>query len=202
DHIPICAHDADISTRVTEKGPITGDYTQYSFAFLDSFVRLSDGEKVPSVEQVLNAFIDSTSLKYMWLDVKGDPGIFEYLEPIVRKAYSRASKANRQVIIFADLTSTQVIAEFKAWPSYSSLPTICETSLDDVIQNHCQYWGPRYSLGLLTDDVAKAHSLGIKVLSWTLNDESLIQDYLSHGNFDGFITDYPSYVVYNFYTMF
>jgi glycerophosphoryl diester phosphodiesterase len=202
DHVPICAHDDFVDTRVTEKTPLTGDYIQYNFAFLDSFVTLLDGEKIPTVEQVLNAFVDSTTLKYFWLDIKGDPDIFKYLEPIVRGAYARAAKANRNIEIIGDLTSDEVISEFKSWPSYNSLPTLCEVSLDDAIQYNCKYWGPRYSLGLLPDDVARAHNLGIKVLSWTLNDKNLIYDYLVNGHFDGFISDYPAYVVYDFYTLY
>jgi len=53
----------------------------------------------------------------------------------------------------------------------------------------------------LLDQVAKAHSLGIKVLTWTLDDKNLIEDYLQNGKFDGFITDFPAYVVYDFYTL-
>jgi glycerophosphoryl diester phosphodiesterase len=202
DHVPICAHDASIDTRVTEKGPLSGEYIQYSFAFLESSVRLTDGEKIPSVEQVLNSFIDSTTLKYMWLDIKGDPDIFKYLEPVVRRAYAKADKANRKLVIFADLTSDEVISEFKSWAGYDSLPTMSELSLDDAIQHNCQYWGPRYSLGLLLNEVEKAHSHGIKVLSWTLNDKNLILDYMTNGKFDGFISDYPAYVVYDYYTTF
>ena len=201
DSVPICVHDEDIEPRVTEKGPVSGDYNQYTFSFLDSFVRLTDGEKIPSVKQVLDAFVDSTTLTYFWLDIKGDPNIFEYLEPVVREAYDRATRTGRQVVIFADLTTEAVIREFKAWPSYADLPTLCEVSLDDAIQNRCAYWGPRYSLGLLTDQVEKAHSQGLKVFSWTLNDKALIDDYLANGKFDGFITDYPAYVVYDYYTM-
>jgi glycerophosphoryl diester phosphodiesterase len=202
DHIPICAHDASIDLRVTEKGPLSGEYIQYDFAFLDSSVRLSDGEKITSVEQVLNVFIDSTTLKYMWLDIKGDPDIFKYLEPLVRSAYEKAAKVNRKIVIITDLTSDEVIAEYESWPSYNSLPTMSELSLDNAILHNCKYWGPRYSLGLLLDEVDKAHSLGIKVLSWTLNDKNLISDYLINGKFDGFISDYPAYVVYDFYTLF
>jgi glycerophosphoryl diester phosphodiesterase len=202
DHIPICVHDADIETRVTKKGPISGDYDQFDYEILDSLVRLTDDEKVPSVEEVLNDFIDSTTMHYMWLDIKGDPGIFEYLEPVVRNAYARAAKQKRDIIIISDLTSDEVVAEYKAWPAYDSLPTLCEISLDAAINNHCQYWGPRYTLGLLTDQVQQAHSLGIKVLSWTLDDKTLIHDYLVNGQFDGFISDYPAYVVYDYYTLF
>jgi len=202
DHVPICAHDADIETRVTERGPVCGNYNQYSFAFLDSFVRLSDGERIASVQQLLDAFVDSTTMKYLWLDIKGDPNVFEYLEPIVREAYSRAARQGRDVVIFADLTTPEVIAEYVAWPAYSGLPSVCEISLDEAVQHHCRYWGPRYSLGLLLDQVEKAHGLGMKVFSWTLNDKDLISDYLANGKFDGFITDYPAYVVYDYYTMY
>lgn len=202
DHIPICVHDASVNTRVTEKGPLLGDYIHYNFDFLNSSVKLSDGERIPSVEQVLNAFIDSTTLKYMWLDIKGDPDIFKYLETVVRNAYAKAAMVNRKVEIITDLTSDAVISEFMKCPSYSSLPTMSELSLDDAILHECKYWGPRYSLGLLLGDVDKAHGLGKKIVSWTLNDKILILDYMVNGKFDGFISDYPAYVVYDFYTIF
>ena len=55
----------------------------------------------------------------------------------------------------------------------------------------------KITLGLATF----GHGLGMKVFSWTLNDRTIILDYLKNGNFDGFISDYPAYVVYDYYTM-
>jgi glycerophosphoryl diester phosphodiesterase len=202
DNIPICIHNKSIDILLTKKSPLSGDYIQYSFAFLQNYIQLVDGQKIPSVEQVLQAFIDSTTMKYMWLDIKGDPDIFKYLEPVVRNAYAYAATKGRTVVIIADIPSQKVIDEFKAWPSYSDLPTMCELSLQDAIDLTCEYFGPRYTLGLLLDDVNKAHSLGIKVYSWTLNDKSIIHDYLVNGKFDGFITDYPAYAVYDYYTIY
>ena len=202
DHVPICMHDGDINIRLTEKGPLSGNYNQYNFAFLEEFIPLIDGQKIPSLAQALEAFVDSTSLTYFWMDIKGDPGIFEYLEPVVRNAYALAAEKNRNVVIFADMPTKDVIAEYQAWPAYADLPTMCETSLQDVIDNKSEYYGPRYTEGLLLDDVEKAHSMGIKVVSWTLNDKTLILNYLQNGKFDGFISDYPAYVVYDYYTLF
>ena len=200
DHVPICIHDGSINTRINEKGPLSGDFIQYDFPFLTRYIRLVDGEQIPSVEQVLTAFIDSTSMTHMWLDIKGDPGIFKYLEPVVRNAYSHAAAVNRTVVIFADLPTKSVIKEYQTQPSYASLPTMCELSLQDVMDNHCQYYGPRFSEGLLLAEVEKAHSLGIQVLSWTLNDKNIISNYIQNGKFDGVISDYPAYVVYDYYT--
>ena len=202
DNIPICIHDPSIDIRLTLKGPLSGDYDQYSFSLLSEYIRLIDGQKIPSVEQVLDAFVTKTDLKYLWLDIKGNTGIFKYLEPLVKAAYAKAATLNRKVVIFADLPSQDVIDEYQTQPSYYPLPTMCELALQDVIDNKCQYWGPRYSEGLLLDEIEQAHSLGIKVFSWTLNDKDLITNYLQNGKFDGFISDYPAYVVYDYYTMF
>jgi glycerophosphoryl diester phosphodiesterase len=202
DHVPICMHDGAINIRLTEKSPLTGDYSQYTFSFLETYIRLIDGQKIPSLEQVLDVVIDSTNLKYFWMDIKGDPDIFKYLEPIVRNANAKAAGENRNLTIIADMPSKDVIEEYQAWPPYHDLTTMCEQSLQDVIDNQSEYWGPRFSEGLLLDDVSKAHSMGISVISWTLNDANLILNYLQNGKFDGFISDYPAYVVYDFYTLF
>jgi glycerophosphoryl diester phosphodiesterase len=202
DNVPICIHDPTINTRLTVKGPLSGSFDQYPFSMLSEYVRLIDGQKIPSVEQVLTAFVESTNLKYLWFDIKGNPGIFKYMEPIVRNAYERAAVLNRDVVIFAGLPSADVIAEFQSQSTYATLPTLCELEVQDVIDNHCQFWGPRYSRGTLLSEVDQLHSMGVKVFSWTLNDRSLIQNYFENGKFDGFISDYPAYVVYEFYTRF
>lgn len=202
DNVPICVHDPSINIRLTQKGPLLGNYDQYSFQFLRDFITLVDGEKIPSVEEVLKIVVDSTNLKYVWLDIKGNPGVFGYLEPVVRAANARATAKGRNVVIFTGLPSTDVIDEYKAQPSYATLSTLCELSIDCALENGSKYFGPRYSQGLLLDDVDRAHANGIKVISWTLNDKNIIRNYLKNGRFDGFITDYPAYAVYDYYTTF
>jgi glycerophosphoryl diester phosphodiesterase len=203
DNVPITMHDANINISLTQKSPITGDFNQYSFAFLEQNIRLIDGQKIPSLDQCLTNFIDSTTMKYFWMDIKGDDGIFEALLPVVQKAYAHAATVGRTIIVYADLPSKTVIGQFQAFPAYraSGLPSMCELTYQDVVDNGCIYWGPRYSRGLLLSDVEQAHAAGIKVISWTLNDKALIENYMANGQFDGFISDYPCYVVYDFYTM-
>lgn len=212
DHVPILIHDPSINTRLTKKGPIFGYWDQYSFAFISQYVELIDGQRVPSVEQALTAFIDSTTMKYFWMDIKGNPEVFKYLEPVVRAGYERAVAKGRDVVIFAGLPNSGVIDELNKQPTYKSgnpayayadpLPTLAEETIDKAIATGSQFFGPRYTLGLLLPDVQKAHDNGIKVVAWTLNARGLIVNYLENGQFDGFITDYPAYVVYEFYTRF
>ena len=203
DQVPIMMHDGNIDIRLTQKSPISGDYNQYKFDFLEDYIRLVDGQKIPSLDQCLTAFIDSTTMKYFWMDIKGDPGVFQALLPVVQKAYAHAASVGREIVVYADMPSTTVISQFQSYPEYraSGLPTMCELTYQDVVDNGCTRWGPRYSRGLLLSDVATAHAAGIKVISWTLNQKSLIDNYIQNGQFDGFISDYPCYVVYDFYTM-
>jgi glycerophosphoryl diester phosphodiesterase len=204
DSVPICMHDSYIDIRLTKKSALAGSYIQFGFNFLEDYIQLIDGQKIPSLDQVCTAFIDSTTMKYLWMDVKGDEGIFEALLPVVQKAYAHAAAVGREVVIYADMPSTTVIGQFQAYPPYreSGLPTMCELTYQDVLDNGCTRWGPRYSRGLLLDEVAQAHAHNprINVISWTLNDKGLIKNYIENGQFDGFISDFPAYVVYDFYT--
>lgn len=203
DLVPIMMHDGNIDIRLTMKSPISGDWTQYTYNFLEDYIRLIDGQKIASLENCLNYFIDSTTMTYFWLDIKGDDGIFQALEPIILNAQNHATAAGRNIVIYADLPSNTVIDQYQAYPPYRANPelkTMCELTLQDVIDNGCTRWGPRYSRGLMLSDVAQAHAQGIKVISWTLNDKGLIKNFLVNGQFDGFISDYPCYVVYDYYT--
>ncbi len=212
DNVPICIHDPTINTRLTQKGPLSGSWDQYPYLFLHSYIRLIDGQELPSVEKVLEYFVDSTTLKYIWLDIKGNTDIFKYLEPIVRNAYQSATAQGRNVEIFVGLPSSAVIDEYNKQPSYKSvntdypysapLPSLCEESVEKAIVNGSKFFGPRFSNGLILDQVQRAHDNGIKVISWTLNSRALILDYMQNGKFDGFITDYPAYVNYYYYTLF
>lgn len=212
DNVPILIHDPTINTRLTRKGPLFGSWDKYSFPFISQYVRLIDGQQVPSVEQALAAFIDSTTLTYFWMDIKGNPDVFKYLEPVVRNAYEHATTIGRNVVIFAGLPSSDVIDQLNAQPTYKStnpayvysdpLPTLAEETIDKAIATNSQFFGPRYTLGLLLPDVQRAHDNGIKAIAWTLNSHGLIINYLENGQYDGFITDYPAYVVYEFYTRF
>ena len=202
DNVPICMHDDSFDNRLTQKGPLYGNFIDFNFDFLEEYVRLVDGQKIPSLAQELQAFVDSTTMKYVWLDVKGDADIFKYLEPVVSNAYAHAKAVNRDVVIFAGLPSDDVITEYKKQPSYgANFPCLCELSLQDAIDNNCEFFGPRFTMGLLLDDVNKGHTLGIRTISWTLSDNTTILDYLQNGNFDGFISDNTPYVVYDYYAL-
>ena len=40
DKVPIMMHDANINIRLTEKSPISGDFDQFAFNFLEQYITL------------------------------------------------------------------------------------------------------------------------------------------------------------------
>lgn len=199
DHVPVLYHDIDLNYRLVERAGILANLDEVTWDLLKSSIRLTDGQRIPSVAQALTLAVDSTNLRYVWLDIKGNPDVFKYLEPIVRSAISRAAAKNRKITIISDIPTKEVLAEYHKQPSYADLPLMYELGLDKTIELGFKYWGPRWTEGTLDEDVKRAHSWGIKVYSWTINNEKYVQEFLNAG-FDGMISDYPSYVAYHHYT--
>jgi glycerophosphoryl diester phosphodiesterase len=202
DNIPICVHDEKINSRIVGKSPLSGKWNEHSYQAIREQVSLHDGQKVPSLEEALDTFIDSTTLTYLWLDIKGGKDVFKYLEPLIRKAYAKAAATNRHVVLLSGIPSDEVLDELHARPTYKGLPTLFEKGVDLAIENDGSFYGPRYTEGLHLKEAEMAHSKGIKMVCWTLNKERLIRQYLKEGAFDGFLTDNPAFVLYNFYTLF
>ncbi|WP_183575650.1 glycerophosphodiester phosphodiesterase family protein [Mucilaginibacter sp. X5P1] len=49
DNVPICMHDDSFDNRLTQKGPLYGNFIDFNFDFLEEYVRLVDGQKIPSL---------------------------------------------------------------------------------------------------------------------------------------------------------
>lgn len=199
DNVPVLYHDPDLNIRVTQKSGILADIDKVTFNVLKNFVRLIDGQRIPSLEEALKLAVDSTALKYVWLDIKGNPNVFEYLYPIVKVAQARALAKGKDIVFITDIPSEDVMKEYLKYPAYFGLPLMYELDLNTAIELNCGYWGPRWTEGTLNADVDRAHSVGMQAYTWTLNSEVFIVSYLENGNFDGLITDYPAYAVFHYY---
>jgi len=57
-------------------------------------------------------------MKYVWLDIKGDVGIFQALMPIVLKAQAHAKAVGRDVQVYANnnlVTGKNGVNSFRQW---------------------------------------------------------------------------------------
>jgi glycerophosphoryl diester phosphodiesterase len=198
DGVPVIFHDEYLNLRLNRKSGLVGKVSDYTFAQLETFVRLVYGEKIPSLRTMLSAILHGTSLNFVWLDSK--PSIpVQTLVDVQREYRDSARAAGRSLTIALGLPTTEKVDEYLQLPAASKMPVLCELTLDDVRRTSAEIWAPRWTLGTQNSDVAQMHAEGRKAFVWTLDAQAYIIQFLRDGAFDGILTNYPSLVAYYYY---
>ncbi|MDQ6609770.1 MAG: glycerophosphodiester phosphodiesterase, partial [Bacteroidota bacterium] len=198
DGVPVLFHDPNLNERAIQKNGLVGPIENYSFAQLSALVRLLHGEHLPSLDEALAAVVYNTSLRYVWLDMKV-PGPLVKVRELQAAYLQKATTVGRNVSITIGIPDQSVLDKFKTLPNYTSIPSVNELTPEDVQSVNSSIWGPRFTLGLQSNEVATMHAQGRKVYVWTIDIEQNIKEYLYNGQFDGMISSYPSAVAYYYY---
>ena len=198
DGVPVLFHDATLNERVIQKNGLLGPIENYTYAQLNTLVRLTEGEQIPTLRQALNTMLYNTSLRYVWLDTKFT-GPVQPIREMQKEFLQKAGAAGRNVEIVIGIPDDGVRDEFLLLKDYSSAPAVCELTPEDVAKTKSLYWAPRWTLGLQEEAVANMHVQGKKVLVWTLDVPENIEKYIREGSFDGMLSNYPSAVAYYYY---
>ena len=199
DNVAFIYHDPDINIRLTQKGPLAGPIENYTWATLQAFVRLIHGEQIPTLENALNFVVDSTQLRFVYLDMKGVVGTMAQVIPIQKRILDRAKEKGRDLMVVVGIPSTDVLDNLMTFPNYTEIPSLCELSVDDVRMVNSTVWAPRWTLGTQNDLVQQMHDEDRLVVCWTIDQAQWIRDFLNDGNFDGLLTNYPYVVAYYHY---
>jgi glycerophosphoryl diester phosphodiesterase len=199
DNIPILYHDGDINIRLTRKSPLNGPISNYTYSEISRFIRLVNGERIPTLEESLNRIIDSTNIRTIWLDMKSVNNAMSKVFPIQKQAVERAKKINRNIKIYVGIPDAEVLDFFKAIPNHKNINSLCELSVEETIGIEAEVWAPRWTLGTLLPEVKQMQAQNRKVYCWTLDNEAFIKKYINEGNFDGILTNYPTIVAYYHY---
>ncbi len=204
DNIPVIYHDPDINIRLTTKGPIFGKIGNFTFNQLENYVRLIHGEKIPTLEGLLNYVIDSTELRFVWLDMKNDDYDIsvkkvQQVMPIQKAAMQKAKAKGRDLLICIGLPGQNIYDAFVAQPTHADYESLCELSVEQAEDAGAKAWTTRWTLGTADANVAHVQAEGMLAFCWTLDDLSFIQDFITNGKFDGILSNYPSIVAYYHY---
>lgn len=199
DNVPVLYHDEDINIRLTKKSPLNGPIINYTYAEISSFIRLVNGEKIPTLEEALLKVVDSTKLKVVWLDMKSVNNTMAVVIPIQQKMMERAKHKNRDLSIYIGLPAVEVLNFFKTYNNHRNISSLCELSTQDVTDINAKIWAPKWTLGLQLQEVAVMHAQNRKVYCWTLDNQAFIKKYINEGDFDGILTNYPTIVAYHHY---
>ena len=104
DGVPVLYHDNTLNLRLIQKSGLTGSLESYTYKQLSALVRLVNGEKIPTLEEALEAVVYNTGLKFVWLDTKY-VGPMDPIQAIQQKYIQKAKQAGRD-------------AEHCDWPAY------------------------------------------------------------------------------------
>lgn len=198
DNVVVLYHDELLNKRLINEDYFIGKISDFSYNQLKNFVTLKNGERIPKLEDALDAVLESNTIKLVWLDIK-DPVLISHIAPIQKKYLEKASKSGKRLEIYIGLPEASICDEFVKMQSFETYPALCELDDSYVQKSKAKIWAPRWSLGLQSDKVNQYHSEGRKVFVWTLDVPDFIQTFIKDGKFDGILTNYPTQVAYEHY---
>lgn len=199
DGVPVLYHDNTLNLRLIQKNGLTGALESYTYQQLSAFVRLINGEKIPTLEEALETVIYNTGLKFVWLDTKYI-GPMDKVQAIQHKYLLKAQQAGRDLQIVIGLPTTQALDSYNALENKANTPILCE--LDTAITRSvgARIWAPRWTLGPQTDEVLAMKAEGRTVFVWTLDEPTFIEEFISQNKFDGILSNYSPVVAFYHYT--
>ena len=199
DGIPILYHDNTLNLRLIQKNGLVGPIEDYSYQQLSTLVRLIRGERIPTLEEALDAVLYNTSLDFVWLDTKYD-GSLKQVRAIQRKYMQKAFVARRKINIMIGLPAQEQVDRYLALPDYEKAPALCELDLATVRKTNALVWAPRWTEGLQDALVQEMKAENRQVFIWTVDVPAYVRQFIYDGNFDGVLSNYPSIVAYYHYT--
>ena len=202
DGVPFLYHDTQLNPRLVQKGALVGPPENYPIRALQSLVTLINGETIPTLAQALDVIVNETNLQFVYLDTKTEnSGLISKMIPLQAAAMKAAQQkpGRKSLLIVVGIPTDATYDELLSIPSHSDIPTIIEPSYEQALGANALVWSPRWTLGTQLDRVHEAQANGMGVVTWTLDDDAFIRQYLANGNFNGFLTNYPTLVTWHVY---
>lgn len=198
DGVPILYHDNQLNLRLTQKNGLIGPIEDYTYRQLSSFVRLINGEKIPTLEEALTAVVNDTPLETVWLDTK-DVRDMEMVRTIQQTYQQRAAALGRRLTIYIGLPSEETVAQFERLPNHQQTVSLCELDTSVAKRINAKVWAPRWTLGNPIAETQAMQAQGRRVFIWTLDVPSFIEQFINDNTLDGILTNYAPVVAYYHY---
>jgi len=197
DGVPILFHDPAFNSSSTRGAFCQGAVEAQTFDQVTANCRLAHGEKIPTLEQALDVLLEDTLMDFVYLDMKVPSAVAASVE-LASAINVRAEEMGRSFRAVVALTKDSVT---EAWLEATAdaadvPPCLVEYDPELVGELGCVVWGPTWTAGPRTDDVATVRAAGARVIYWTLNDDHFIEQFLRASNPDGAITSRTGLLMY------
>jgi glycerophosphoryl diester phosphodiesterase len=198
DGVPIIYHDATLNERLIQKNGLVGPISNYTYDQLYTLVRLTHGEHIPTLREILHTVVYNTPLEFVWLDSKY-PESLQAEKELQAEFLQKAAAIGRKLEIVIGIPDKDVLAQFKKMPGYQNIPSLVEFSPTEATAVSARVWGPQWTLGLQNEEVAAQQAQGRRVFTWTVDIAENVQRYMREGRFDGILSNYPSLTAFYYY---
>ena len=146
DGVPILFHDATLNERVVQQNGLLGPIENYTYQQLQTLVRLTNGEHIPTLRQALEAVVYNTPLDFVWLDTKYN-GPMQVMKDLQAEFRAKASAINRTLEIVIGIPDENVLKNFKQLSSYQNIPSLVELDKNIAQEVNARIWAPQWTLG-------------------------------------------------------
>lgn len=198
DGVPILYHDNTLNLRLIQKNGLAGPVEDYTYQQLNTFVRLINGEKIPTLEEALETIISQTTLRFVWLDTKYSASM-EKVQAIQQKFRQRAILTRRDLRIVIGLPSAEAVSLYDGLASKENTPVLSELDTATTRRLNARIWAPRWTLGPQINQVRAMQAEGRTVFVWTLDEPKFIEQFIRESRFDGILSNYSPLVAYYHY---
>jgi glycerophosphoryl diester phosphodiesterase len=199
DNVPVLFHDPTFTARTVPSAYVQGSISEYTFNELRTVARLYYGERIPTLQEGLRAVIDSTPLQFVWLDIK-DPRSIPQIITLQEELMTYAKGKQRDVEIVLGIPDIATAEAYMQSENKFTTPVLCELDVSTTRMVKAAYWAPRFTAGVLVDDVKMMQKEGRSCFVWTLDDPTFIGRFIEEGEYDGILTNYPTLLAALFYT--
>lgn len=159
DGIPVIYHDADVNLRLNQKSGLVGSVSDYTIAQRETFIRLEDGERIPTLKRMLATILRQTTLRFVWLDSKGSVPLSTLRE--VQRAYQDSARImGRDLTVVIGLPDAEKVDELLRMSDFQDAHVLCELDIETVHGTGAEIRAPRWTLGTHTDMVAAMQAEG------------------------------------------
>jgi glycerophosphoryl diester phosphodiesterase len=201
DGIPILFHDDTFSPRLNNGIYCHGRVNQFSMAHVRALCRLRYNEQIPTLEESLQAVIDQTALDGVWLDVK-EPEAVALTLAIMDRYNAEAQRKNRRLSIVIGLGAQDVLDKYRSLaPPPPGTRCLVELEPQDVRDANCDFWGPRWTRGPMSDAVRALQEEGRSVVYWSIDEPDFMDLFLTAGKPNGMLSGRPGLLFHRYQTV-
>jgi glycerophosphoryl diester phosphodiesterase len=190
----IVFHDETFSPRTVDGNVLLGRVNAFDLYHIQHYGTLINGERIPTLKEMLQAIIERTELRFVWIDVK-DAAAINGTILAQRAALDHARSRRRDVQILIGVATAEIHAALKRHPDAATVPYLYELDAETALQDPmCRIWAPRWTNGIPTGYTERFRALDKQVFTWTLDVREYIDDFIASGAVDGVLTNYPMLV--------